>query len=63
MKALLAIGGLLAIFVTLPIWFYLLYKVLEATNASELMWFLYWIYLPAAILVHIAAKLLEAVDK
>ena len=50
-------AALLALFVTWPIWFYLLYKILESVNASELMWFLYWIYTPASILVGIVAKL------
>lgn len=49
--------GLLPIFCTLPIWFYLFYKILEAINASELMWFLFWIYLPVTILVSIAGQL------
>ena len=46
------IAGLLALFVTLPIWYYLLYKILLAVNASELMWFLFWVYFPASILVN-----------
>jgi hypothetical protein len=51
------LAGIAALFVTLPIWFYLLYKVLWMLGASELMWFLYWIYIPATILVHAGAKL------
>lgn len=43
--------------VTGPIWYYLLYKILEAINASELMWFLYWIYLPVSIVLGVIAKL------
>lgn len=53
------IAGLIALFITTPIWMYLLYKILENTGASELMWFLYWIYLPATILVGILIKLVE----
>jgi len=48
MKALLAI---LATFVSLPIWLYLLYQILESVNASELMWFLYWAYVPVTLIV------------
>ena len=48
MKVIIAI---LAAFVSLPIWLYLLYQILEAVNASELMWFLYWIYVPVSFLV------------
>lgn len=57
-----AIAGILVLFVTTPIWYYLLYKVLEAVNASELMWFLYWIYLPVGILATSLGKLAEAAD-
>jgi hypothetical protein len=43
------VSSLLALFVTLPIWYYLLYQILVRVNASELMFFLFWIYLPASI--------------
>ena len=54
-----AIAGLLALFVTMPIWFFLLHRILEAVNANELMWFLYWAYVPASLLANILAKLAE----
>lgn len=54
-----AAAGLLGIFVTMPIWFYLLYKVLQGVSATDLMWFLYWVYVPFTIIVQIALKLAE----
>lgn len=51
------IGILLTLFVVLPIWFFLLYSILESVNASELMWFLYWIYVPAILLCSAIAKI------
>jgi len=48
MKAILAI---LATFVSLPIWLYLLYQILESVGANELMWFLYWVYVPVSLMV------------
>lgn len=51
------IPTLIAIFVTVPIWFYLLYQILERVQATELMFFLFWIYVPATILLHVIAKL------
>lgn len=48
---------LLAMCISLPIWFYLLYKILEAVQASELMWFLYWVYLPVNIFINLVLKL------
>lgn len=53
-----AIPALLAIFVSLPIWFFLLHRILEAVNANELMWFLYWVYVPVSLLVSIIGKVL-----
>ena len=54
------IAGVIAILITLPIWLYLLYQILVRVDASELMFFLYWIYVPASIIVSIIAKLAES---
>jgi hypothetical protein len=40
------IAIILAFCINLPIWFYLLYNILKKINASELMMFLFWIYVP-----------------
>lgn len=48
-----AIAGILQIFVTLPIWFYLLYQILVRVQATELMFFLFWVYFPVGILAAI----------
>lgn len=50
------IAGLVAVFLQLPIYFYLFYKILEAVNASELMWFLYWVYVPVTLFIHIMVR-------
>ena len=60
MKALKAIYAILGLSVVMPIWYYLLYKVLQGVNATEVMWFLYWIYLPVGILVQVLTKIAEA---
>ena len=54
-----ALAGFAVIFLTIPIWLYLLYQILQRVGASELMWFLYWIYVPATLIVQIAIKLTE----
>lgn len=51
--------SLIILFITLPIWMYLLYKILEIVNASELMWFLYWIYVPTTVLMSVLVRLVE----
>jgi len=58
-KTMKVIAGLLALFVTLPIWFYLLYRILDLVMASELMWFLYWVYVPVGIFVQLLVKFAE----
>lgn len=60
MKKLRVIAVLISLFIQLPIWWYLIYKILEAVNASELMWFLYWVYLPAGFFATTLLKLTEA---
>lgn len=59
MKRLKVIATLLGICVTLPIWFYLMYHVLERVHATELMWFLFWVYMPFTMLISIVSKLVE----
>lgn len=60
MKTMKIIVGLFAIFLMLPITFYLQYKVFSIIGATELMWFLFWVNLPLAILMQIVSKLLES---
>lgn len=63
MKVFALLWGFVAIFVTLPIWFYLLYQILERVNAGELMWFLYWVYVPFTILIHAVGQLVKGESK
>ena len=57
------IAGLIAIFIQLPIWFYIVYYILEKVNASELVWFLFWLYAPASFFVHTVAYLVKKSTK
>ena len=59
MKFAKGIAGTLAFLVTIPIWYYLLYKILQSIGATELMWFLFWIYVPVGILISVLAKIAE----
>jgi len=58
-KKLVAITGMLGIFIILPIWWYLTYKVLVIVEATELMWFLFWIYVPANLFVHVLTEVVK----
>jgi len=53
------VSAFITLVVGLPIWLYLQYQVLVRVEASELMWFLFWVYLPAVILAGIVGKLAE----
>ena len=57
MKIVSAICSILAVCIVAPIWYYLLYKILTAIQASELTWFLFWIYIPVALLTGIIDKI------
>lgn len=54
-----AIGVIIGIFISMPIWFYLLHTVLVAIDASELSWFLYYAYLPASVVGALILNLAE----
>ena len=60
MKKLKIIYAILHVLIVMPIWFYLLYQILVRVGASELMWFLFWIYIPVSILTVLLFKLAES---
>lgn len=47
------VTGLLYILLSGPMWFWILYQILLRVNASELMWFIYWAYVPVSLVVGI----------
>ncbi|MBX3321226.1 MAG: hypothetical protein KF890_15220 [Nitrospira sp.] len=49
--------------VSLPIWFYLTYQVLDRVEATELMWFLFWVYVPVTIFTAILAVITDEATK
>jgi len=53
------LAAFLILFVTLPIWFYLLYHILMAINANEGLFFLFWIYVPSQFLATAIARSTE----
>jgi len=58
MKAIKLVTTLLNVVLTAPIWFYLLYKILEAIEASELVWFLFWVYIPVAFFSRLFSEII-----
>lgn len=58
-SSLKALSSILFICVTFPIWFYLLYQILKRVQASELMMFLFWVYVPVMIGAAFLARMLD----
>jgi hypothetical protein len=53
------IASVLFVFITTPIWYYLLYQILKAVEATELMWFLFWVYVPVGLFVSFILKVAQ----
>lgn len=49
-----------SVFIISPIWYYLLYWLIKQNNPDRLIWFLFWIYVPVAILLSIISKVSES---
>lgn len=45
--------------IMLPIFMWLMYQVFRRVEATELMWFLYWTYIPLAIVSGVVAAAIE----
>lgn len=63
MKAFKAFAAIVSLGVSLPIWYILVYKMLVMMHATDGMWILYWIYLPAGMLVSAIMKICELAEK
>lgn len=50
---------LLWAFIVAPIWYYLLYKILVSVEATELMMFLFWVYVPVAFICAVVSKITD----
>lgn len=53
------IGVLLSVCVSLPLYFYLLYKILVHIDATELMWFLFYAYIPVNVVSSLLYRLYD----
>lgn len=54
MKLLLTV---VSVSISLPIWYYLMYSILTAIQASALVWFLYYVYVPFSLLAGVLTRL------
>ncbi len=63
MKSLKIITYTFSLAVTLPIRIYLFYMILKMINTTELMWFLFWVYVPFTVLISILMKIVDEEKK
>jgi hypothetical protein len=63
MKGLKIFTGLLAVCVTAPIWYFLVYTILSAIHPDRLIWFLFWIYVPVRLMLSVLQVVVSANDK
>lgn len=49
----------LMLFVQLPLWFVLMYGVIEASGAPTWCWVIYWIYVPVNVVLATVSKVFE----
>lgn len=59
MNKLKIVNGMIAAFLLLPIWLYLLHSILTAVGASDLQWFLYWVYVPLHFFVAFVSEVVK----
>lgn len=45
--------------ISAAIFYFLMYRVMVAVHADDLMWFLYWIWLPFGVLLRFMEEALE----
>jgi hypothetical protein len=60
-KAAKIITAIIGVFITMPIWFYLVHWLLVASGAGDLQMFLFWIYLPIALFTGVLSSVLNVV--
>lgn len=59
MKGLKITIAIIGVLITLPISIYIQYKVLQKIDATELMWFLFYVNIPLIFLIQVISKLTE----
>ena len=55
--------GVLTVFIIWPMSFFLTYSMLKMMGASDLMWFIFWAYIPVALICGIMTAIAGAQDE
>lgn len=58
MKAMKTVVAFLSLLVVTPIWFFLMFTILSAIHVDRLVWFLFWVYIPARFLLELLGAII-----
>lgn len=61
-----AIGCMIVVLrfvITIPLWYFLIYSILEAVDATTPMWTAFWVYMPTGILFSLAQEFVDQAFK
>lgn len=50
MNALKGFAAIIYFFIVLPMWYYLIFSVLKKTGVDDMVWGIFWAYLPVSFL-------------
>lgn len=59
MKAVTIFSSLIGLFLVMPMWWYLWYRILTMVGATSEMWLIYWAYIPLSMFVVACQKICE----
>ena len=62
-KAIDLVWIFVTVLISWPIYIYLTYQIMVRIEATEVMWFLYWVYVPIIILLGTLRAMTESVLK
>ena len=62
MKSNLALGALIGLFLTLSLWFIMLYGIISSIDAPVWLWAIFWVYVLLIFILAFIAKLIERMD-
>jgi hypothetical protein len=51
--------ALLRLLILTPIWYYLLYQIISMVHGTDAMWIMFWIYLPAGVVINIFEEIMK----
>jgi len=57
------VNGIIMMCIQLPIWYFMMYQLLDFMKADNLLWFLFWVYVPVGFFTKFLANFIESKEK